>query len=405
MSKTKNLLVITYWSFPDALIQSYTLPYVLQIKEQLPQGSNIYLFTLSPSNYSASSKIRDQIEALKTQNIFLLNFTYRPFGLLMALKMPLLLLYLVFFSIFRKVHYLHGWCTPGGAIAYLISRLTGKTLVLDSFEPHAMPMLEGNTWKRNSFSFKSLFFLEKLQYKKAQYVITAAPGMDLYAEHIYGVKRTDCFVKPACVDLQSFDLSKKKNADLLRELGLEDKITCVYAGKFGGLYLEQETFDFFKAAQQYFGDTFRVLLLSNQPEQDIQSYCHASGLNRNIIIKRFVPHQDIPLYLGLGDFAICPMKPLPSRRYGTPIKNGEYWAMGLPVVITKNISIDSETIATNGIGYVLKELSAVEYLAAVKKIDQLVKTAGLSLKIRAIAEKERHFSIAERVYRLIYGAF
>lgn len=404
MRSAKNLLVTTYWSFPDALIQSYTLPYVLQIKENLPPGSSIYLLTLSPASCRASGKTGEQIAALKKQNIFVLNFTYRPFGWLMALKLPFILTYLACFCIFRNIHGIHGWCTPGGAIAYLLSRLTGKPLVLDSFEPHALPMLEGGTWKKNSFAFRCLFLLEKLQYKRAEKVITAAPGMDLHARGVYGIQRSDCFVKPACVDLEAFDLSKKKDPGLLRELGLEHKITCVYAGKFGGLYLERETFDFFKAAHRYFGSDFRVLLLSNHSEEEIGAYCSAAGLDREVIVKRFVTHSEIPLYLGLADFAICPMKPLPSRRYGTPIKNGEYWAMGLPVVITKNISIDSDTIARHGTGYVLNDLSPAEYLLAAKKMDALIKKPGLSHTIRAIAEKERSFSIAAAVYRSIYGA-
>jgi glycosyltransferase involved in cell wall biosynthesis len=265
-------------------------------------------------------------------------------------------------------------------------------------------MLEGRTWKKNSLAFRTLFLLEKLQYKRAAKVITAAPGMDEQAEKVYGIKRSDCFVKPACIDLEAFNLSKKKNARLLKELGLENKLVCVYAGKFGGLYLAQETFDFLRTAREHFGSAFRVLLLSGHSEEEIQAYCRQSGLERDVIVKRFVPHQEIPEYMGLADFAISPVKPSPSRRYSTPIKNGEYWALGLPVVITRNISIDSDIIENNNIGYVLKELNPGEYLNAAKKIALLLEEKDLAAKIRAIAVKERNFAIADTIYRAIYAS-
>ena len=54
----------------------------------------------------------------------------------------------------------------------------------------------------------------------------------------------------------------------------------------------------------------------------------------------FVPYNQITDYYQIADFAINPVKPVPSKRYCTSIKDGEYWGMGLPVVITKNISDD-----------------------------------------------------------------
>jgi len=44
--KNKNVLILTYWSYHDALIQTYTLPYVRIIKKYLPAKSKIFLVTL-----------------------------------------------------------------------------------------------------------------------------------------------------------------------------------------------------------------------------------------------------------------------------------------------------------------------------------------------------------------------
>ena len=105
-----------------------------------------------------------------------------------------------------------------------------------------------------------------------------------------------------------------------------------------------------------------------------------------------------------GDFGISPVKPVPTKRYCTPVKDGEYWAIGLPVVITKDISDDSQIIKENDIGAVLEDLSANSYQGAVKKMDALLQTDRviLSEKIRRIAATYRNYSIAENIYKKIY---
>ena len=46
MKKTKNILVITYWSYKDALIQAYTLPYLHLFNDILAPNRYIYLVPL-----------------------------------------------------------------------------------------------------------------------------------------------------------------------------------------------------------------------------------------------------------------------------------------------------------------------------------------------------------------------
>ena len=77
----KNILILTYWSYPDALIQTYTLPYVRIIKKNLPSGSSIYLLTLEKDQSVLEKPKREEIaEKLKHEGIRWLPFAYKPFG-------------------------------------------------------------------------------------------------------------------------------------------------------------------------------------------------------------------------------------------------------------------------------------------------------------------------------------
>ncbi|HCW08312.1 MAG TPA: hypothetical protein DGG95_13210 [Cytophagales bacterium] len=400
-----NILILTYWSYPDALIQTYTLPYVRIIKKKLPSSSKIFLVTLEKNTATLKGEAFLRIEEqLLQENIYWLPLPYKPFSI-SALRFWALTSVKLSIKIIRNhISVIHCWCTPAGAIGFFLATLLRKPLIIDSYEPHAEAMVENGTWAKNSLAFKLLFWLEKKQTQKALHIISATEKMKDYALLKYGVAIRNFYVKPACVDLSLFSEQNKKDEDLLRKLSLEDKLVCVYAGKFGGIYLDQEVFDFFKVARTFWGDLFRVLLLTSHTREEIDHYCDKANLDKAIVVSTFVDHKLIPKYLGLGDFAITPVKPVPTKRFCTPIKDGEYWSLGLPVVITANISDDSEIIERHNIGVVLKRLDNEGYLEAVKKIEEILRQPRKQTfkTIRSVAERYRNYQLAERTYGLIY---
>lgn len=399
-----NVLILTYWGFGDALIQSYTLPYLRIIRRQLPRESRLVLFTLEtiPPDATAAENIRKQ---LQFDSIEWMYGRYFPFGLRAVVEWGHRIVQLKLAMKRSALDSVHCWGTPAGAIGLLLSVLTGKRLIIDSFEPHAEAMVENGTWRRSGLAFRLLFFLEEWQTRRAQVLIAANSGMREYAKEKYGVEVREMLVKPACVDLDQFNLISARDEDLAAELGLTGKLVAVYAGKLGGIYLDKEVFDFLKAAHDRWGDRFRTLLLTGHSEQEIESFCRNAGLDRAVVVTRFVPHHEVPRYLALADFALTPVKPVPTKRYCTPIKDGEYWAMGLPVVIPAGISDDSAIIQREGIGAVLVSLTAESYRAALDTIESLltVPKDQRQRKIRDVAFRYRNYTIAEAVYKQVYG--
>jgi len=226
-----------------------------------------------------------------------------------------------------------------------------------------------------------------------------------YCKKKFNIILKNQWVKPACVNLEQFNIEKRKIPDILKSLKLEGKIVGVYAGKFGGLYLTQEVFDFIAVAHRYWGDKFRMLLLTNEADESLNVWKKKAQIPDGVILKEFVPHEKVADYIGLGDFGISPYNPVPSRKYSAPIKNSEYLALGLPVVITNNIADDSQLIEENHLGAVLKELNDSEYLAGVKTIDEMLKEntmEELYEKIRPFAERLKNFSIAKKIYAELY---
>ncbi|MBK6445793.1 MAG: hypothetical protein IPQ03_01570 [Bacteroidetes bacterium] len=406
MRKTRNILVITYWSYKDALIQAYTLPYIHIFGNLLETDKVVYLVTLEQKQQRLNANERAQVKhRLRLQGIKWIDFNYHKFGILGFIYWIPFFIRLFLLALTRNISHIHAWCTPAGAIGYLISIFTRKPLVVDSYEPHADVMLETGTWSSTSKQFRILSHFEKLQGKRAQTLICCTEDMQKYVENRFHFHIRHQLVKPACVNLEQFSRANRKNPYLLKKLKLEGKIVCVYAGKFGGLYLEHEVFDFFKVAHNFWGDRLRVLLLTNEKDENLNHWIKQADVPADIFVKEFVFHTRVPDYMGLGDFGISPYNPVPSRKYSAPIKNSEYWALGLPVVITRNIADDSKIIHDNGIGTVIENLNPADYLASVQKIDQLLKDNSLDdlyKKIRIIAETKRNFSVAREIYKQIY---
>jgi glycosyltransferase involved in cell wall biosynthesis len=404
MKTTGNILVFTQWSFKDALVQTYTLPYIDIIREIISPGRKIILVTAEQSHIALSKDETDQINKdWEKRNMQLLPEPYKRFGLEKLVASAGNLSKLIGVIKKEKIKTIHAFCTPAGSIAYLLSKFTGAELIIDSYEPHAEPMVENGTWKKDGMAYKILFSLEKKQTQRAKVLIATTAGMKQYALDRYGVVVKNFFVKPACVDLVKFSSAEKDNS-LLKELGFENKIVCVYAGKLGGIYLKEEVFDFIKLCYDHWKDDFRFLMLTNAAKEEINAEIQRANLPANIVVSQFIYHDEVPRYLSLGDFAINPVKPVPTKRYCTSIKDGEYWAMGLPVVISPGISDDSDIIEKEDTGVVVDFSDRDALSKSIKKLEILIKDKiALKEKIRQIAIRYRSFEIAKKIYKEIYN--
>ena len=405
MKNENNILIFSHWSFKDALVQTYTLPYVDIIRKIVSPERRILMITAEQQHIALSKDETDKINREWTvRNMQLLPEPYNRFGLKKMIISTGNLFKWYRLIKKEKITTIHAFCTPAGGIAYVLSKLTGADLVIDSYEPHAEAMVENGTWKKGGLAFRILFFLEKKQTQKAKALIGTSAGMKQYAAEKYGVQVKNFFAKPACVDLKKFS-PKEKDVALLKELGLENKIVCVYAGKLGGIYFKAEVFDFIKACYDHWKDDFRFLMLTNASREEIEAECNRASLPCEIVISRFVFHSEIPDFLSLGDFAINPVKPVPTKRYCTSIKDGEYWAMGLPVLISPDISDDSCIIENEKIGVVVNFKQTTGLASAVLEIKELLKSKNiLRDTIVQVAERYRSYEIANSIYQKIYGS-
>ena len=82
MSKRNSILVLTHWSFQDALVQTYTLPYVRMIRKNIDPARKIVLVTFEQEHLKMNDIVKKEQELLLSKNgIELLTLEYSKINL------------------------------------------------------------------------------------------------------------------------------------------------------------------------------------------------------------------------------------------------------------------------------------------------------------------------------------
>ncbi len=403
----KAILVTTFFSHKEGLMQSYVLPYLKCMPMAKEKGARIYLISLEKKELALSKREKETLKSTLAQhNIYPLFFSYKSNKVLFAFYFMYLTLRLWFLVIQKNITHIHSWCLTSSAFGSVIALLSQKPFVIDSCEPHADSMLKAENWHAHSLRYKIMLFFERFAIKRASTLIYCVPQMNAYIEKHLGIKthKKEKYVKPACVDLSIFK-PQEKDPELIKHFNLSNKTVLIYSGKLGGLYYEKPVFELLNAFNKTLGHSFVCLMLTQYPTDKRKKMLEEHNLNEENIIFNPVAFKDMPRFLSLADIALNPTQPVLGRRYGAPIKNAEYLAMGLPIIIPPNIANDSRLIQTHNIGVLWDITKEDAHQLCVNNALELLGSIELKTKekIRAIAKKEKNFSIAQDIYKKIYA--
>jgi glycosyltransferase involved in cell wall biosynthesis len=239
---------------------------------------------------------------------------------------------------------------PAGGRAWWLHQKTGIPFYVESFEPHADYMHESGVWGKND----PRYLVEKYWEKGAtRHAAGLMPVTENYKEALLrrGVSERKVQTVPCTVDVDAFAYSQIERGRVREALGIPpDSIVGIYVGKFGDIYYDQEAFAAFETAFESVPG-FELILLSPASEAHIhrRTVEHA-GIDARRVHHLLVKPGEVPAYLSAADFAYSLIKCTPSKAYCSPVKIGEYWASGLPVITSKGIGDDAKIIEDEGVG-------------------------------------------------------
>lgn len=388
-----NILYIGYWSIDDILTQSCILPHLKVLSE------------FKSVDYTVFCSI-ERNRNLKPSRMFFQNFHHVPLN---SKNMKLnILTKILDFYLFRKkllniinqykIDYILCQGSLAGSLGYLLWKKTGINFSVETFEPHAKYMKESGTWTKLDPRYIIQKLWEEKQKKHADYLFPVAYN---YKKKLIdeGINPERIEVAPIEVDLEKFRFNPESKRKIRSTLNIsENTIVGIYIGKFGDIYFEKEAFVLFKKAHDYF-QNFYLIIGSPQPEKFINRNLQEIGYPLEKKWVSFIPNDQIPGYLSAADFAFSLIKPSKHKKYCAPVKNGEYWACGLPILIPDGIGDDSDILKRFGLGVVFTGDNYEQYF---EKLQSLIK-ADLKDEIRGLAEKYRNPKQINNIYEKIFN--
>lgn len=222
-------------------------------------------------------------------------------------------------------------------------------------------------------------FLVRRIVNRAKTIVTITHQLKQFYQNSFSLNREKIAVVPDAVDLAVFRINDSR-IDCRWKFKLPtDKKIALYTGH---LY-RWKGVETLAAAAKYLPESVLIILVGGT-SYDLEAFRAKHATNRRILILGQQPHQDIPFYLRAADLLILPntAKDDVSRLYTSPMKLFEYLASGTPIIASDLPSL-REILNENNAVFVtpddpVKLAAGIEALLAdQQKADRLSKQASL----------------------------
>lgn len=384
--KRPRVLYIVYWGAGEPLGQSLVLPAVKRLSDL---GSSVTLITFEkPADADRPDFIAKIRAGLDERGVRWIPLRYHKKPKLPATAYDMLrgCAEGIVSRLRSRVDIIHARTFVGGLMGFAIARLVGAKLIFHNEGFYPDEQVDGGVWKENSRPHRIAKFLERQMYSRADGIIAVSHRGKLVINSLPELrrKRTPLVVVPSCVDLNHFRMKSggpRDDGDMLR---------LAYIGSVGCRYILDKAGRFASIAAQETGPVHLRVLSHSEPAL-ISSMLSRSGLADDEWSFDTVPYAVMPQELATQDAGLFFLSQGLSEHGCSPTKIGEYWAAGLPVVTTANVSDTDEIIRRERVGVVVEDHTDESYRRAALELRSLMKDEELSLRCRRAAEK--HYAL------------
>jgi glycosyltransferase involved in cell wall biosynthesis len=380
-------LYICYWSLRDPLCQSQSLAY---LRGLTARGHRFALMTFEQPPYALDKAARSEMRrALQKEGIewYPLKYHKRHPLLATAFDCAQGAALGLWIALRHRPRVVHSRASIPAAIALAVARVGGRRFLYDADSRLSEEYADNGHWSRASRAFRATAAVEATARNNADSIVVLSSKLrdDFVGE--FGVL-TPIEVIPCCVDVDRFRFDRAAREARRRELDIGDERLFVYVGKSGPRYLPEELFALYRAARERFAGA-RLLVLSGDDPKSFHAVADRVGVSRDVYTVRRAPREEVVEWLSAADAGLALIRTAGCERGGSPIKIGEYLAVGIPVLITPGIGDYSDLIAQEGIGVVLEDLSDSGYANALEALSELWDEGdALAARCRAVAERD-----------------
>jgi glycosyltransferase involved in cell wall biosynthesis len=281
----------------------------------------------------------------------------------------------------------HGRSTMPAAVAILLSKALGRAFLYDADCELSREFVDVGRWPEGGLRHRLLAGFERFARAASDstVVLTDYTRRRILAELPGGAPVT---VVPCCVDVERFTFQPKEREEHRRELGLASEPVFVYMGKVGSWYLVDETFALFRVARERLPEA-RLLVVSPDSPEAFRGLAGRHGVPWSACHVVRARHDEVPGWLSAADVGLSLIAPFASKLGCSPVKAGEYLAVGLPLVITRGIGDTTALVERERVGVVIEEQTDAAYRHALADLEGLLREGeALRARCRAAAEAD-----------------
>lgn len=284
------------------------------------------------------------------------------------------------------VDLIHARTFTAGPLGLALAQVLHRPLVYHNEGFYPDEQVDGGVWREGSPAHRFARALEARLYSSAAGIVTLSHRAREVVESLPAVQRqaTPVTVVPSTVDIARFvrvRTTPRSGADRVR---------LIYIGSVGARYILDAVGRFAAVCNAELGGVELKILSHSRPDL-IRHMLQASGLPEDRWRSGCLPHEAIPGELVEHEVGLFFLSRGLSEHACSPTKIGEYWAAGLPVVSTPNVSDSDAIIRQERVGVIVSDHTLEAYIRASRELWALLGDPELPRRCRAAAE--RHYAL------------
>jgi glycosyltransferase involved in cell wall biosynthesis len=380
-----SVLYLVYWGANEPLGQALVLP---SVRRLAARGVRVTLVTFDkPEDLARTAEISRIREDLRSRQIRWISLRYHqhPQGPAKMWDAACGWARSVAAQLGERTGIIHARTFFGGVMGMALAPLLQARFIYHNEGFYPDEQVDGGVWAPESTRYRVARWLERELYGRADGIIALSERARRLIERLSAVQRreTPIIVVPSAVDLERFQCPSER---VLPRNGLR----LVYAGSIGARYRFEGAVRFAEAALRELG-AVHLRILTRQDGTVVERVLGASGLPRLAWSVACLPHDKIPFELVRHEAGLYFVAPGSSAAATSPTRVGEYWACGLPVVITPDVSDTEEMILRERVGVLVKDDSDAACRRAARELHELLE--GTDTRIRCRRAAEAHYGL------------
>jgi glycosyltransferase involved in cell wall biosynthesis len=390
-----NILYITY----DGLLEPLGMSQVWQYQKKLGKDHNVIILSYEKSEDLINIHALEL--EIKKSDVVWVRLSYHKSPSLIATTYDIFYGFISVLRIIKKydVDFIHSRSYVATIIAYLVNKKTDLNYIFDMRGFWADEKVDGGVWKKTSFLYKFIKYIErKLLFNAEQIVtLTHAGKKDIKSLKCTKDSIDRISVIPTCANLDIFRpfLLEGSNTE-------EDVFVLGYVGSVGTFYMFDEVLKSFKKLIKVKKNSKLIIINKNQHDY-IKSCIHKENMKDLDIEVRSADYQDMTKEINAFDAGIFYIKPSFSKRSSSPTRLAEYLGCGKPCITNYGVGDTEYVISSGNVGVILKDFSDDSHIRGIEELLTLVNDPEVSTRCVNISKKYYSLDKGVNEYNKLYS--